>query len=163
MCLWCLNVTLFDLMERPYERQSFESEAADVQTAKASWGEEGSEARQGGGNTDFPTPNGGRSIETGGNVVGYGLWRGQEVCQARPWRRINVNSQLPAAENTSQMFKIWPVNPVRVFGAAVKDKPSPRRDSDTCFIQIPTGHFFWSQSKYWRHAEQQKPSDVFAA
>lgn len=38
------------------------------------------------------------------------------------------------------MFKIEPLNPLRVFCAAVKDKHGPRRESDTCFIQIPTGY-----------------------
>lgn len=38
------------------------------------------------------------------------------------------------------MFKIEPVNPLGVFCAAVKHKHGPRRDSDTCFIQIPTGY-----------------------
>lgn len=38
------------------------------------------------------------------------------------------------------MFKIEPVNPLGVFCAAVQDKHGPRRESDTCFIQIPTGY-----------------------
>lgn len=44
------------------------------------------------------------------------------------------------AENTRQMIKISPAHPLTSFVLSGKDEQDLRRDPDTCFIQIPTGH-----------------------
>lgn len=84
----------------------------------------------------------GGSIETRGNVVGDGLWRGQEGCQARPWRCINVKPQ---------QQKRWVTSTQGVLCCCERQTWSQERFRH--FHPDPHRLFFWSQSKYWRHAE----------
>lgn len=44
------------------------------------------------------------------------------------------------AENTRQMIKMSPMHPLTLFVLFGKDEQDLRRDPDTCFIQVPTGH-----------------------